>query len=332
MSLNPTYRLADLRLDGGTQSRATLSEDTIAAYAELYKAGVELPAPVVFDDGNNAGTGDVWLADGFHRVYGAQRAGLTELPCRTLLGTQRDAWLYSLSANATHGLPRSNADKRRAVEAALADSEVGAWSHRKIAKLCAVSHEFVRQVSTVDTQPKVTGGSEAVVAPGRETAAKANLAQPPTNSAGPINPGVTSFAGNQQEGDEGAGVLGAHDASAPGEPGPDEEAWFVKEREPATDRDRLVNVERMIRDAQAELAPLLAKGEAMAVQAQLVAALEAVRRALEPKAVKPAYQPGTGAMLLRAKQAAPRVKVLLETPSGEVPFEDVPDMTDEDVF
>jgi hypothetical protein len=69
--------------------------------------------------------------------------------------------------------------------------------------------------------------------------------------------------------DEGAGVTGAaqaaamHPAPAPDEP-----------------RDRLVNVERLLRDAQAEIAPLLARGEAMSVQAALDAALWVVRKAL----------------------------------------------------
>lgn len=53
---------------------------------------------------------------------------------------------------------------------------------------------------------------------------------------------------------------------------------------PAPDdpRDRLVNVERMLRDAQAELAPLVAKGAALAVLVALNDALAVVRKALAP--------------------------------------------------
>ena len=38
-------------------------------------------------------------------------------------GTQRDAILWSISANATHGLRRTNEDKRRAVTRLLQDPE-----------------------------------------------------------------------------------------------------------------------------------------------------------------------------------------------------------------
>ena len=40
--------------------------------------------------------------------------------------------------NADHGKRRSNADKRRAVEMMLKDSEWGKWSDREIAAKCAV--------------------------------------------------------------------------------------------------------------------------------------------------------------------------------------------------
>jgi hypothetical protein len=45
---------------------------------------------------------------------------------------QRDALLYSISFNAAHGLPRTNADKRKAVRLLLADAEWGQWSHRSL--------------------------------------------------------------------------------------------------------------------------------------------------------------------------------------------------------
>ncbi len=51
--------------------------------------------------------------------------------------------LFSVSANATHGLRRTNADKRRAVETLLNDEEWGNWSDREVARRCGVSHPFV---------------------------------------------------------------------------------------------------------------------------------------------------------------------------------------------
>jgi hypothetical protein len=79
------------------------------------------------------------------------------LSCEVRQGTLRDAIKYSLSANVEHGLRRTNADKRRAVEIAIADEEWRQLSDRAIADMCGVSNNFVgtiraaTQVSSDDT-------------------------------------------------------------------------------------------------------------------------------------------------------------------------------------
>ena len=108
--------LSNIKIDGGTQSRAELNQDVVAEYAEAYKAGAQMPPIVVFFDGNS-----YWLGDGFHRYFGAKAAGMETIYEERIPGTQRDAVLYSLNANAKHGLRRSNADKRKAVETMLND-------------------------------------------------------------------------------------------------------------------------------------------------------------------------------------------------------------------
>lgn len=66
----------------------------------------------------------------------------------------RDAILYACGANSTHGLKRTNADKRRAVMALLKDEEWGKWSDREIARRCGVDNSFAsrvrRELVTVD--------------------------------------------------------------------------------------------------------------------------------------------------------------------------------------
>ena len=62
-----------IRLDGGTQPRARINEKVVAAYAAAMKAGAQFPPVTVFLDG-----ADRWLADGFHRIHAARRAGLDE--------------------------------------------------------------------------------------------------------------------------------------------------------------------------------------------------------------------------------------------------------------
>ncbi len=127
--------LSKIRLDGGTQSRAQLSEETIAEYAEKVEL---LPAAVVFHDGT-----DYWLADGFHRYRAFERAGRKRMPVEIQQGNQRDAILFSVGANSAHGLRRTNADKRRAVELLLRDAEWSKKSDRWIAEKCGVHHKTV---------------------------------------------------------------------------------------------------------------------------------------------------------------------------------------------
>ena len=69
---------------------------------------------IVFRDGEK-----YWLVDGFHRFTAARKAGRTEIECVIYAGKLADARWFSYSANQTHGLRRSNADKVRAVTSAL---------------------------------------------------------------------------------------------------------------------------------------------------------------------------------------------------------------------
>lgn len=125
----------------GTQSRVQINENTVSEYAEAIKNGAQFPPVTVFFDGTN-----FWLADGFHRLLAHKRAGKTEILETREVGGLRDAILYSVSANANHGLRRTNADKRKAVEMLLNDAEWAQWSDNSIAKQCAVSHTFVAGV------------------------------------------------------------------------------------------------------------------------------------------------------------------------------------------
>ncbi len=126
---------------GGTQSRAELDEDTIKEYAAAIAAGDKFPPVVVFYDGEH-----YYLADGFHRLAAAKRAGRTFIAGVVRQGTRRDAVLHSVGANHAHGLRRTNADKRRAVETLLTDEEWMKWSDSEIARRCGVSHTFVQNV------------------------------------------------------------------------------------------------------------------------------------------------------------------------------------------
>jgi len=142
--------LSKIRVDGGTQSRAALQGNIINEYADLMKSKVEMPPIDVFYDGEN-----YWLANGYHRYYGKKQISANNedgfLPEETIdatihQGTQRDAILFSLGANAEHGLRRNADDKRRAVMTMINDIEWQQWSDREIAKICKVSNTFVSEL------------------------------------------------------------------------------------------------------------------------------------------------------------------------------------------
>ncbi len=146
-------RYEQIRTDGGTQMRALLQEATAAEYAEELRAGVVLPPVLVFFDGQ-----DYWLGDGFHRVRAHYLVSgeAAQIPCLVRAGTRRDAVLCAAAANAAHGLRRTNADKRRAVETLLQDAEWGQWSDREIARRCHVHHQLVatmRKELSLDDHP-----------------------------------------------------------------------------------------------------------------------------------------------------------------------------------
>ena len=129
-------RLDSIRLDAGTQTRAHVDDSVVADYAEAMVRGDRFPPVVVFQ--NN---GEFIMADGFHRVRAARRARLKHIPAEVRQGGHADALRFALGANDKHGLRRTNGDKRRAVELALA--EFDNQSDRLLADMCGVSQPFV---------------------------------------------------------------------------------------------------------------------------------------------------------------------------------------------
>lgn len=144
--------LCAIRVDERAQPRAGMNYATVKEFAEDLRNGAEFPPVVVFQDSEGA----CWLADGFHRVTAVREAGREEIEAEVKQGTLRDAILYSVGANATHGMRRTNEDKRYAVLRLLQDAEWRKWSDREIARRCAVGHAFVSSLrsslSTKDSE------------------------------------------------------------------------------------------------------------------------------------------------------------------------------------
>jgi hypothetical protein len=136
--------IADIKADADLQMRVKISETIVKDYAERLletETAAAFPPIIVFFDGET-----YRLADGFHRIEANKAVGNLSIAADVRDGGRREALLFSLSANAEHGLQRTRADKRRAVEAALNDPEWARLSDRDLAKLCQVTHPFVGQV------------------------------------------------------------------------------------------------------------------------------------------------------------------------------------------
>ncbi|NJO81962.1 MAG: hypothetical protein HC828_03675, partial [Blastochloris sp.] len=156
-----TTRLVEftkIRKDGGTQARDSLNEAVAQEYAETWielsrkPNGLREMQPIVlYYDGT-----DYWIGDGFHRTEGYQLAyasgQLGAAPAAILAevrqGTRRDAMLHAAGANAQHGLRRTRADVRRAIEMLLRDDEWRQWSNREIADRVKCDHKTVGAVRT----------------------------------------------------------------------------------------------------------------------------------------------------------------------------------------
>jgi uncharacterized ParB-like nuclease family protein len=132
--------ILSIRMDGGTQPRASLDKRVIEDYREAMADGAAFPPVDLYYDGTN-----YWLADGFHRLTAAIAAGRDEIAATVHQGSQADAQWYSFSANKSNGLRRTNADKQRTVKAALKHPNGASQSNYQIAAHVGVDEWTVRK-------------------------------------------------------------------------------------------------------------------------------------------------------------------------------------------
>ena len=134
----------NIRTDLDTQSRTSLNEDTVQEYAEAMESGQKFPPILVFQDESED---EYILADGFHRLA----AHVQVTPDEPILaevrpGTAEDARWESIGANKSHGLRRTNEDKRNAVKLALLHPNGVQKSDRQIAEHVGVHNVTVGRI------------------------------------------------------------------------------------------------------------------------------------------------------------------------------------------
>jgi ParB-like nuclease domain len=160
--------LVAIKVDSSVQQRVVgTSQEVVEEYALAMRDGDQFPPLIVFS--TNGLT--YYLCDGFHRLDAYQLAhpDADQIACEVRPGDHDDALLFACGANASHGLPRSNSDKRKAVLALLSSEKWSHWSDREIARQCRVSHPFVSKLRNeyLETLPDE---EEVLVAPAAETA------------------------------------------------------------------------------------------------------------------------------------------------------------------
>ena len=139
--------ISSIIVDEKIQQREQLNEEYIVEISKEIAEGAVLPPLDVFNI-----DGVLFLTDGFHRLKALIMAGVDNVEVNIFEGTERDAILHAVGANANHGLRRTNADKRKAVLTLLEDPEWQLWSDTEIARRIVVTQPFVSKVRRELTQ------------------------------------------------------------------------------------------------------------------------------------------------------------------------------------
>lgn len=150
--------LSDLQLDKSIQSREKINTKKVDEYSELIKEGFEFDSfiSVIKDETES---GKFILIDGFHRMEAYRRNSKQIINCNVMRATYKDesennievndskyVSLFSILGNRKHGLPRTNADKRKAIRLVLTHPDFENCSDNQVHKVCIVSREIVKDV------------------------------------------------------------------------------------------------------------------------------------------------------------------------------------------
>jgi hypothetical protein len=189
-----------IKIDHETQSRASTNELVVAEYEEGWRGDSAFPPVDLFTDGNG-----YYIGDGVHRVLSAARAERLSVMALVHKGGRHEAAIFACGANKSHGLKRTNADKRHAVEKLLRLEPE--WADRRIAEHVGVGEHLVGVVRDqlresrscpVDVNPPTRVGSDGkrrkAPAVKRETAPDAPDAAITERAAKPVKNGAPTVA------------------------------------------------------------------------------------------------------------------------------------------
>lgn len=168
-----SINVAELIFDDRLQCRSMERPEAIEDYREvLRESKVKWPFKDPIEVVDVAGR--LHVVDGRHRAKACIAEKRAEVRAVVVAGSWEDAVKAAVKANSTHGMPRTAADKRYAVETAY--RELGEETPaRQIAKMCMVTERFVHKVRDANKpEPEVIAPVAAV--PASSTTAKTSKA------------------------------------------------------------------------------------------------------------------------------------------------------------
>ena len=185
-----TIELTRIITDDEHYPRTKLNEAAISEYARVTREGGTLPPIILFRDESQ----EYHLADGRHRLEAARQNGFLTIEAEIRPGTRRAALLFAVGANQKHGVRRSNADKRKAVQLLLDDPQWRQWSTNEIARTCKVSWDLVESLRQQQSPPgepaseerQVRRGDQVYVQKVGNRRSKKPKGQPPSRTRGTV--------------------------------------------------------------------------------------------------------------------------------------------------
>jgi hypothetical protein len=140
--------LADIRIDGGTQQRVVICDNTVMQYSYAMGNSDFPPIEATFDGKA------YWLTDGFHRLHAMRKLKKTVIEVEVTTGTKREAIWKSLQANQKHGLRRAIGDvKAMLIETVFPDPEWSKVTDDELAKWIGTTANYISKIRK-QTEPK----------------------------------------------------------------------------------------------------------------------------------------------------------------------------------
>lgn len=159
------------------QVRSEIRNDVAEEYSERYKLGKEhgMPPPILYKVGS-----DYLIADGWHRITAMEMVGIKSELFDVCEGTAEACLIRALKANSSHGLRRTNADKR--ASAMLAIKKFPNQSNASLADMCGVGDDLIAEIrKQLETKGEVKKTATRTSANGTEMkVAKKQVASQPT--------------------------------------------------------------------------------------------------------------------------------------------------------